>query len=76
VVISSGDPDRTAGDGFSSPVLLDPDWATGTAFGASGTPSAIAIDAQGRVDSEVLVGAEPILARLSGPRLVQVDGGA
>jgi thiol-disulfide isomerase/thioredoxin len=76
VVISSGDRDRTAGDGFRSPVLLDPDWATGTAFGASGTPSAIAIDAHGRVDSEVLVGAEPILARLSGPRLVQVDGGA
>lgn len=72
VVISSGDEQRTRAEGFRSPVLLDPRFSTGAAFGAAGTPSAVLIDADGRVASEVLVGAQPILGRLHGPRLVHV----
>ncbi len=72
VVISSGDDLRTRAEGFGSPVLLDPDFSVGEAFGAAGTPSAVLIDTDGRVASEVIVGAEAILGRVRGPRLVHV----
>jgi len=72
VVISSGTEERTRGEGFASPVLLDPDWSAAMAYGAHGTPSAVLVDPDGRVASEPLVGAEAILARARGPRLVQV----
>jgi thiol-disulfide isomerase/thioredoxin len=72
VVISSGDEQRTRAEGFGSSVLLDPEFSVGKAFGAAGTPSAVLIDAEGRVASEVMVGAEVILGRVRGPRVVQV----
>ena len=56
VLVSSGDEERTRAEGFRSPVLLDPDWTLGEAFGAGGTPSAVMIDVEGRVASEVMVG--------------------
>lgn len=73
LVISSGDEERTRADGFNSPVLLDPDWSAGDRFGASGTPSAVVVDADGRVDSEVLVGGQAILGRLRVPLLARVE---
>lgn len=76
VVVSSGSAERTRADGFASPVLLDSGWSAGAAFGAAGTPSAVLVDAEGRVSCEVLVGAETILARLRGPRLVQIGARA
>ncbi len=72
VLVSSGDEERTRAEGFRSPVLLDPDWTLGEAFSAGGTPSAVMIDAESRVASEVLVGAEAILARVRGPRVINV----
>ena len=72
VLVSSGDEERTRAEGFRSPVLLDPDWTLGEAFSAGGTPSAVMIDVEGRVASEVLVGAEAILARVRGPRVINV----
>jgi thiol-disulfide isomerase/thioredoxin len=72
VVVSSGDEQRTRDEGFRSPVVLDPDFGVGNEFGAGGTPSAVLIDAGGRVDSEVIVGADAILGRVRGPRLVHV----
>ena len=72
VLVSSGDEERTRAEGFRSPVLLDPDWTVGEAFSASGTPTAVMIDVEGRVASEVLVGAEAILARVRGPRVINV----
>ena len=72
VLIASGDEERMRAEGFRSPVLLDPDWTLGEAFSAGGTPSAVMIDVEGRVASEVLVGAEAILARVRGPRVIHV----
>jgi thiol-disulfide isomerase/thioredoxin len=46
---------------LSSPVLLDQNFSTGRAFGASGTPSAVLVDAEGRIASEVAVGAPAVL---------------
>ncbi|MES1247824.1 MAG: MauE/DoxX family redox-associated membrane protein [Actinomycetota bacterium] len=62
VVVSSGDAERTRADGFSSLVLLDDAFAAGEALGASGTPMAVAVDADGRVASKVAAGAAAILA--------------
>jgi hypothetical protein len=62
VVVSSGDSDATGADGFRSPVLLDPGFVAGNAFGAQGTPSAVLVDADGRVASRVVVGADAVLA--------------
>ena len=76
VVIAAADERRARAEGFAAPVLLDPDSSAAGAFGASGTPSAVAVDAQGLVASEVLVGAEAILRRARGPRLVQVEARA
>ena len=72
VVISSGDVERTRAEGFASPLLLDPEFSVGEALGAAGTPSAVLIDVEGRVASDVMVGGEAILARVRGPRLMHV----
>lgn len=48
------------------PILLDQGFVTGFAFGARGTPSAVLIDAAGRVASPVAVGAPAILALAQG----------
>ncbi len=72
VVISSGDEERARVEGFGSPVLFDPEFSVGGAFGAAGTPSAVLVDVDGRVASEVMVGAQAILGRVQGPRLMHV----
>jgi len=72
VVISSGDEKDTRAERFRSSVLLDPDFSVGGEFAAAGTPSAVLIDAEGRVASEVMVGSEAILGRIRGPRVVHV----
>jgi hypothetical protein len=46
--------------GLSSPVVLDQQFAVGTAFGASATPSAVLVDSEGRIASEVAVGAQGV----------------
>jgi thiol-disulfide isomerase/thioredoxin len=72
VVVSSGDEERTRAEGFRSPVLLDPEHTASEAFRAGGTPSAVLVDADGRVASELLMGAEAILGRVRGPQVVHV----
>jgi thiol-disulfide isomerase/thioredoxin len=61
VVVSAGSEEANREMGLSSSVLLDQNFATGRAFGASGTPSAVLVDAQGKVASEVAVGAPSVL---------------
>ncbi len=62
LVISTGSPDANREQGFRSPVLLDPNFGAGRVFGAEGTPSAVVLDEEGRVSSEVGVGAEAVFA--------------
>ena len=66
VVVSSGDEGATRADGFASTVLLDPEFAAGSAFGAGGTPMAVLVDAQGRVASQVVGGSDAVLALAGG----------
>jgi peroxiredoxin/uncharacterized membrane protein YphA (DoxX/SURF4 family) len=62
VVISTGSVEANREQGFVSPVLLDEDFKAGQAFGVSGTPSALLLDEHGRVGSDVIVGADAVLA--------------
>jgi hypothetical protein len=47
--------------GLASTVVLDQHFSVGRTFGASGTPSAVLVDAESKVASEVAVGAPAIL---------------
>jgi hypothetical protein len=49
--------------GLRSPVLLDQaGMSIGSQFGASGTPMAVLVDAEGRIASELAAGAPAVLA--------------
>jgi thiol-disulfide isomerase/thioredoxin len=58
LVVSAGSEEANKEMDLTSPVLLDQQFAVGRAFGASGTPSAVLVDAEGKVASEVAVGAQ------------------
>lgn len=68
LVVSAGTREANEEMGLDSPVALDRELSTGRVFGAAGTPSAVLVDAEGRVASEVGVGAPAILELLSGPK--------
>jgi thiol-disulfide isomerase/thioredoxin len=59
--ISAGTEEANRDMKLSSKVVLDQQFAAGRAFGASGTPSAVLVDAEGRIASEVAVGAPAVL---------------
>jgi len=61
LVISAGTKEANEAMGLSSPVVLDQHFAVGRAFGANGTPSAVLVDEEGKVASEVAVGAQAVL---------------
>jgi thiol-disulfide isomerase/thioredoxin len=61
LVVSAGTPEANKEMGLSSPVVLDQQFEAGRAFGAMGTPSAVLVDAEGKVASEVAVGAPAVL---------------
>ncbi|HEY2080767.1 MAG TPA: hypothetical protein VGH53_30935 [Streptosporangiaceae bacterium] len=56
MVVSAGSPEASRAMGLRATVLLDADFGTARAFGASGTPSAVLVDQHGRLASEVAVG--------------------
>ncbi|MBW3632130.1 MAG: TlpA family protein disulfide reductase, partial [Chloroflexi bacterium] len=61
VLVSTGSADANREHGLDSTILLDQGFRTGEAFGASGTPSAIVIDAQGNVASGLAVGGPDVM---------------
>jgi methylamine dehydrogenase accessory protein MauD len=61
LVVSAGAEEVNREMGLTSPVLLDQNFATGRAFGAGGTPSAVLVDAEGKVASGVAVGARAVM---------------
>lgn len=61
LVVSTGDVEVNRALGLRAPVLLEPSFHAGQDFGARGTPSALLIDAEGRIASEVAVGAPAVL---------------
>lgn len=71
LVVSAGPKEANEAMGLSSPVVLDQQFSVGRAFGVGGTPSAILVDEEGRIASEVAVGGPAVLelasARRTGP---------
>jgi peroxiredoxin len=63
LIISAGTIEANKAMNLSSPVVLDQEFAAGRAFGASGTPSAVLVDEQGKIASGVAVGASEVLKR-------------
>jgi methylamine dehydrogenase accessory protein MauD len=61
LVVSAGTTEDNRAIGFRSTVVLDQGFNTGLAFGATGTPSAVLVDSEGKVASEVAVGAPAVL---------------
>jgi len=64
VLISTGTPDANREHGLSSKILLDQGFRTGGEFGASGTPSAVLIDADGNFASGLSVGGPDVMSTL------------
>ncbi|MDQ3862609.1 MAG: hypothetical protein M3317_03760, partial [Actinomycetota bacterium] len=61
LVVSAGTEESNREMGLSSTVVLDQNFAAGRAFGAAGTPSAVLVDTEGRIATEVAVGAQAVL---------------
>jgi protein-disulfide isomerase len=62
LVVSAGTEEANKAMGLRSTVVLDQNFSVGSAFGASGTPSAVLVDEEGKVASELAVGAPSVLA--------------
>ena len=67
VVISTGSVESNSAMGLLAPILLDQGFAVGRLFGASGTPSAVLLAADGTVASEVAVGDRAVLTLAGSP---------
>jgi hypothetical protein len=61
LVLSAGTAEANKEMNLSSPVLLDQEFATGLTFGTAGTPSAVLLDEEGKIASELAVGAPAVL---------------
>lgn len=66
LALSSGSVEERRADGFGSPVALDGSLAVAGLFGASGTPMAVLVDAEGRVASPLEAGADAVMALARG----------
>jgi methylamine dehydrogenase accessory protein MauD len=64
LVVSAGEAEEVRAERFASTVLLDPEWAVSTAFGADGTPMAVLVGADGRIASSVVGGGPAVLELL------------
>jgi peroxiredoxin/uncharacterized membrane protein YphA (DoxX/SURF4 family) len=62
LVVSAGSVEDNRAMGLRSTVVLDQGFVTGRAFSAGGTPSAVLVDAEGKLASGVAVGADAVLA--------------
>lgn len=60
LLVSSGDPERHKDIGINSTILLDNEGVVSTSLGMNGTPSAVLVNENGKIISEVAVGADNI----------------
>ena len=61
LVVSDGTVEENEAIGIRSPVVLDHTYAVSDAFGVKGTPSAVLVDAEGRIASEMALGTVEVL---------------
>ncbi len=67
LVISTGAVETNRAMELRSTVVLDESFTAGRAFGASGTPSAVLVSAEGKIASPLAVGASAVLALAQQP---------
>jgi peroxiredoxin/uncharacterized membrane protein YphA (DoxX/SURF4 family) len=65
LVVSTGTEEANREMKLSSPVVLDEQLAVGPAFGAPGAPSAVVVDENSKIASELAVGAPAVLSVLA-----------
>jgi peroxiredoxin len=61
VFISSGPPELNDSMGFKGKIVVDEDFSIGDVFKATGTPSAVTVDPEGHIASQLAVGTEEVL---------------
>jgi peroxiredoxin len=66
VLVSSSSQEANAQMGLRSTILRDEKFAVGMAYGAGGTPSAVLVDADGRISSTLVVGGPAVMEMLGG----------
>jgi peroxiredoxin len=69
LIVSSGPPEELRAQGFQSRVFVDDALVVTRAYGVSGTPAALKVDAHGNVASELVEGASAVLSLLSDARV-------
>jgi peroxiredoxin/uncharacterized membrane protein YphA (DoxX/SURF4 family) len=78
LVVSTGEADANRKQGFKSPIVLDTGFTVGRSFGASGTPSAVLVNAEGKIASGLAVGGPTVISLLrnEAPNLLDASGAA
>jgi peroxiredoxin/uncharacterized membrane protein YphA (DoxX/SURF4 family) len=66
LVVSRGQADENRNQGIDAPILLDQGFSAGRAFGATGTPAAVLVSADGMIASPVVAGAAAVLTLARG----------
>jgi len=69
VLLSAGSTQDNTAMGLSCPIILDRNFAVGQLFGATGTPSAVLLDTDGAVASQVAAGREQMMTLFEGGKL-------
>jgi peroxiredoxin len=72
LVVSTGTVEDNRAQGLRASTVLDQGFSAGRQFGATGTPMAVLIDAQGRIASEVAAGAPAVLALVNNPHQLKL----
>lgn len=65
--VSNGSAAEHEAQALPAPIAFDGEFVAGTAFGATGTPSAILVDRHGRIASGLAVGASQVMALAAAP---------
>jgi thiol-disulfide isomerase/thioredoxin len=78
LVVSTGEAEANRKQGLTSPIVLDTGFTVGRTFGASGTPSAVLVDAEGKIASGLAVGGPTVISLLrnEAPNLLDASGAA
>jgi peroxiredoxin len=66
LVVSTGTADANRAHGLMSTIVLDDNFGAGSAFGASGTPSAVKVGRDGAIAAPLQVGGPGVMALLTG----------
>jgi len=64
ILVSTGSAEENRAMGIASTMLLDSNFSVGSQFGANGTPSAVLVDENGKVASDLAVGGPSVMALL------------